>query len=80
MVTRENETLRALDRLHADIVEVRDVQREMSDRINAYHGDTVGASDCTKCQTKWVDRRFFSVGLTVAMAIMGIMTWFRGLS
>jgi len=69
----------ALNRLHDDIADVRDRVTELSDRVNAYHGETVSASDCSRCQGKWVDKRFFAVGLTVATAIISLVAGLRGL-
>ena len=69
----------ALGRLHEDIADVRDRVTELSDRINAYHGETVSAADCSHCQGKWVDKRFFAVGLTVATAIISLVAGLRGL-
>jgi len=69
----------ALGRLHEDIADVRDRVAELSDRVNAYHGETVSAADCSHCQSKWVDKRFFAVGLTVATAIISLVAGLRGL-
>jgi hypothetical protein len=29
----------------------------LTDKLNGYHGDTVGTEECSKCQGRWVSKR-----------------------
>ena len=52
---------------------------DMRDKLAGVRGDTVGTDECAKCQSQWLDKRFFAVGLTVATAVLGLLTAVRGL-
>lgn len=69
----------ALDRLHDDIVDARKDVQSLRDLINGYHGDTVSTASCNQCQSRWVDRRFFTVAMAIATPAIGLITWLIGL-
>ncbi len=74
-----NAILDALNGLRADVREVRTEQRDLRDLVATFHGDTISVPQCERCQARWVDKRYFTVGLAVAVPCIGIITWLGGL-
>ena len=71
--------LDAINGMRSEVRDIREEQRRVRDQLAAYHGDTVGAADCTRCQTRWVDRKYFTATVAVLVPSLGVITWLVGL-
>lgn len=79
MAGSEDAILVAINNVAEDVRQIRDRQNQMADQLAGYHGDTVSTDGCSECQKRWVDKRFFAVGLAVATPCIGIITWLIGM-